>query len=301
MANPALIETGLDLVAFATLVYLGIPTYSIYTVEQSKRRSWRLGQTEPVHVHFFVYGGTVQQAAINLLSDKARAADLVHGDVSRGLAALNAPAHDFLTELTQQVMSGQAEDAMASWKPEVRSKDGRDPRVKTVPSMAEVVLALARKHDVDFDRVGAHLKLSLGAGWDPLSVERIGAGEVAVSHTFVQNGDVVFDPEITFFTGYGDDAWVPTSITQPPVLLVGQDGSERVLGGYRCVAWVRGGELADADVAGVAELAEFAEMWARNIRAQGWLERGEVVRAEEVVELDVTETGQYIMPLFEEM
>jgi hypothetical protein len=56
MANPALIETGLDLVAFATLVYLGIPTYSIYTVEQSKRRSWRLGQTEPVHVHFFVYG-----------------------------------------------------------------------------------------------------------------------------------------------------------------------------------------------------------------------------------------------------
>jgi hypothetical protein len=73
-----------------------------------------------------------------------------------------------------------------------------------------------------------------------------------------------------------------------------------VLGGYRRVASVRCGELVDVDIAGVAELAEFAAMWARNIRAQGWLEHGEVVRAEGVVELKVTETGQYIMPLFEE-
>jgi hypothetical protein len=86
---------------------------------------------------------------------------------------------------------------------------------------------------VDFDRVGAHLKLSLGVGWDPLSIERIGADEVAVSHTFVQNGDVVFDPEVTFFTGYGGGAWVPTSITQPPVSTTARDGVFRRFGANR--------------------------------------------------------------------
>jgi hypothetical protein len=290
MANPALVETGMDLLAFPTLVYLGIPTYSIYTIEQSKRRSWRLGQTEPVHVHFFVYGGTVQHAAIKLLSDKARAADLVHGDVSRGLAALNAPGQDFLRELTQQVMRGDVEREIAAWQqpappqPSAPSASAVEPeaqgrRVPASPGMQEVITALAAKHGLNLRRVGAYLKLSLGESFDPLNVDVITPHEVAVSHTFIQNGDVIFDPEITFYTGGGEAGWVPTSITQAPVALK-MGGETKVLGGYTRIAEVRAGKLAEVDEHEAAEAAAFAEMWARNIEGQGWLDHGEVVRLE---------------------
>lgn len=295
MANPANVETGLDLIDFPTLIYLGVPTYSIYTIEQSKRRSWRLGQTEDVDVYFFVYGGTVQHAAINLLSDKARAADLVHGDVSRGLAALNAPANDFLRELTQQVMRDGFEHEVAAWEPEEREEardqsaearslepNGKkpDPRLTFTQRMHKVIGALAEKHGMKLGKIGAYMKLHLGEGFDPLNVEVIGPGKVAVSHTFIQNGDVMLDPEVTFYVGFGETGWVPTSITQPQVAV--QTGSDvQIMGGYKRVAGVaEGGGLVEVDFGGVAELAEFADWWAGNVEAQGWLERGEVVEVE---------------------
>ena len=37
-----------------------------------------------------------------------------------------------------------------------------------------------------------------GSGYMPLIIERIGEDEISVSHTYLQNGDVMYDPEMTF-------------------------------------------------------------------------------------------------------
>ena len=69
--HPRLVQTGLDLLDFPTIVWYE-PDYSIYTIRQASRRSWRIGQTEPVEVHHIVYSRTMQAAALALVASKMR-------------------------------------------------------------------------------------------------------------------------------------------------------------------------------------------------------------------------------------
>lgn len=46
IVNPTLLETGLDLNAFTTLIYYNI-SYNLFTLRQSSRRSWRINQYAP--------------------------------------------------------------------------------------------------------------------------------------------------------------------------------------------------------------------------------------------------------------
>jgi hypothetical protein len=46
--------------------------YSVYTVLQASRRSWRIGQTEPVRVYFFAYEETIQEDALQLVAAKVQ-------------------------------------------------------------------------------------------------------------------------------------------------------------------------------------------------------------------------------------
>jgi hypothetical protein len=102
--------------------------------------------------------------------------------------------------------------------------------------------------------------------FEPLVIERIAEHQVSVAHYFTQGGDVIADPDVVLFTAYAE--WVPISIQQPSVYLAGHE-----LGGYRVMA-----ELSD-DGAGIArfypralaDVAIFCEMWAGNLKAQGWL------------------------------
>ena len=49
ICHPKLVETGLDLLAFPTLYFYEIG-YSLHTLRQASRRSWRIGQKFPVRV-----------------------------------------------------------------------------------------------------------------------------------------------------------------------------------------------------------------------------------------------------------
>ena len=53
ICHPKLVETGLDLLAFPTL-YFYQTGYSLHTLRQASRRSWRIGQKHPVKVKFLV-------------------------------------------------------------------------------------------------------------------------------------------------------------------------------------------------------------------------------------------------------
>ncbi|GIK53463.1 MAG: hypothetical protein BroJett014_24360 [Planctomycetota bacterium] len=79
ITHPRKVETGIDLLDFPTIVWMAID-YSVYTVLQASRRSWRIGQTEPVKVYFFAYEDTIQEDALRLVAAKVAAALRVNGD-----------------------------------------------------------------------------------------------------------------------------------------------------------------------------------------------------------------------------
>lgn len=102
MCSPELVETGLDLVAFPTVVYFNYTTYNLYTLRQSMRRSWRLGQENAVRVVFMYWQGSMQQDALVHLSKGMTAAYLVDGRAIDGLAAMDGQG-DFLASMVNRV------------------------------------------------------------------------------------------------------------------------------------------------------------------------------------------------------
>lgn len=110
LTNGRLVETGLDLIFANTIVQYGIE-YSINTLRQSIRRSWRLGQNKSVRVVFMAYRGTMQATAIDLIARKMRAAELVDGDATGGLAQFDVGGGNFLLELAHEVLEVHASRA----------------------------------------------------------------------------------------------------------------------------------------------------------------------------------------------
>ncbi len=141
--NPNLVSTGLDLVDFPTIVYYGIE-YSLYTLRQSSRRSWRLGQEKPVRVIFLHYTESMQEQALALIAAKLRAASLIDGEVAEGLAAMNA-AEDFTSQLMRSVMEGVPVDLGSLFWEAVMAEEevGAKEEMKPIP-----------RPQVDFDPVG---------------------------------------------------------------------------------------------------------------------------------------------------
>lgn len=71
ICNPELVKTGLDLLAFPTIYFMQTG-FNTYTVEQAARRSWRIGQDKPVHVHYAGYNATQQIACLQLMAAKIK-------------------------------------------------------------------------------------------------------------------------------------------------------------------------------------------------------------------------------------
>jgi SNF2 family DNA or RNA helicase len=112
ITNPRLVQTGLDLVSFASVVFAEVE-YSLYTLWQALRRVWRLGQTKPVKAVFAVYRGTMEAQALALMGRKMRAAQLLYGD-NVGGAIVPVEEGDFVTELAREVLRGAELDDLQS-------------------------------------------------------------------------------------------------------------------------------------------------------------------------------------------
>lgn len=119
IVNPALVETGLDLNAFTTLIFYNI-AFNLYIFRQASRRSWRINQTAPkVEVYMFYYHGTMQQRALRLMASKLSAATVIEGNISEeGLAAMS-DCEDMTTQLARELVSGlqdNVDDLSASFR-----------------------------------------------------------------------------------------------------------------------------------------------------------------------------------------
>jgi hypothetical protein len=109
VCHPRLVQTGLDLVEFPTLVWFETD-YSVYTMRQASRRSWRIGQTEPVQVVFMAYRNTLQADALKLVAQKLQSSLAVEGELPEdGLAAYGDDGDDLMLALARKIVAGEEE------------------------------------------------------------------------------------------------------------------------------------------------------------------------------------------------
>lgn len=126
----------------------------------------------------------------------------------------------------------------------------------------QAIEQIAQKHNLDLAAESAHLRLEQPGGvFMPLVIEKIGKHLVSITHYYEQNGDLCADPDVVFFTAYGE--WVAIEITQ-------------AFGGYRRVAHLNstGTQITSIDNRGQNDVADFVRLWARNIKEQQYLEHG---------------------------
>ena len=111
ICHPRLVQTGLDLIDFPTICWYETD-YSVYVMRQASRRSWRIGQTQPVKVVFMSYRNTLQADALKLVAKKLQSSLAVEGELPEdGLAAYGDEGDDLMMALARKVVSGDQEDA----------------------------------------------------------------------------------------------------------------------------------------------------------------------------------------------
>jgi len=119
ITNPSLVETGLDLNAFTTLIFYSMG-YNLFTLRQASRRSWRINQLAPrVEVYMLFYTNTMQAKAIKLMASKLAVAGIIEGSFTEeGLAAMS-DVQDMTSQMAKELMQGirdNVEDIAASFK-----------------------------------------------------------------------------------------------------------------------------------------------------------------------------------------
>lgn len=110
ISHPRKVETGLDLLDFPTIVWMAVD-YSVYTVLQASRRSWRIGQTETVKVYFYAYEATLQEDALRLVAAKVAAALRVNGDTiaDDSLAELDELSGGDIVTTLARIVTGEVQ------------------------------------------------------------------------------------------------------------------------------------------------------------------------------------------------
>ena len=113
ITNPSLVETGLDLIAFPTIIWYE-PDYSVFTVRQASRRSWRIGQPEHVDVHHLVYADCMQTQALKHIALKAQTSLALEGELPRqGLTEYGSGGQDITMDLAKQLLGQLPDDGIS--------------------------------------------------------------------------------------------------------------------------------------------------------------------------------------------
>jgi hypothetical protein len=117
ISHPKLVETGLDLLDFPTIIFYE-SGYSLHTLRQASRRSWRIGQRQPVRVKFLCYEGTMQTACLRLMGKKLLVALTMEGKFAgEGLQSIDED-DDMLSAMARELVerNGIGQSADAVWK-----------------------------------------------------------------------------------------------------------------------------------------------------------------------------------------
>ena len=130
---------------------------------------------------------------------------------------------------------------------------------KSSNRMKQVITKLAREAGADIETVGKGFTVESKC-FMPVNVTRTSTTTIAVSHTYIMNGDVVSDPDMEFYIGpmgswyachYQDYYGYQRSLELAP----GSDGKLHPVTIKRRLQ---------------AQHAQFASMWVNNIARQGF-------------------------------
>ena len=113
ISHPKIIETGMDLLSHPSLIFYE-SGYSLHTLRQASRRSWRIGQRQPVRVFYLHYEETTQSACLRLMGKKLLVSLAMEGKFYReGLQSLDED-DDMLTAMARELVTekrfGQSAD-----------------------------------------------------------------------------------------------------------------------------------------------------------------------------------------------
>jgi SNF2 family DNA or RNA helicase len=143
ICNPRLVQTGLDLIEFPTIIFFQ-SGYSVFTLRQASRRSWRIGQDKPVRVFYLGYSATMQNRALSLMAQKMETSLAVEGELTdKGLAALSESENSILYEMARALAGEETadnvENAWSAYKQqEVKAQltlDAPDPEVSSTTTV----------------------------------------------------------------------------------------------------------------------------------------------------------------------
>lgn len=121
ICNPKLVETGLDLLSFPSIIFYQCG-YSIYTLRQASRRSWRIAQKNPVKVYYLTYSDTMQTRAMKLIATKLETSLALEGELTdKGLSALSESSDSMTRELAKALLdqiadNGSLKDMWAAFR-----------------------------------------------------------------------------------------------------------------------------------------------------------------------------------------
>ena len=105
------VKEGLDVIDFPTIVWFETD-YSVYTMRQASRRSWRIGQRRPVKVVFMAYRNSLQADALKLVAKKLQSSLAVEGELPEdGVAAFGDDGDDLMLALARKIVGGDEDDS----------------------------------------------------------------------------------------------------------------------------------------------------------------------------------------------
>jgi hypothetical protein len=111
------VETGLDLLDFPTIIFYE-SGYSLHTLRQASRRSWRIGQRRPVRVKFLCCEGTMQTSCLRLMGKKLLVALTMEGKFAgEGLQSMDED-DDMLSAMARELVerNGIGDTADSVWR-----------------------------------------------------------------------------------------------------------------------------------------------------------------------------------------
>ena len=102
ICHPRVVQTGLDLLEFPTLVYMQVEV-SVFTLRQASRRSWRIGQQHPVRVIHLGYQDTAQVTMLGLIAKKVQSSLALEGELVTG-GLVDMAGGDTMLDLAKTLM-----------------------------------------------------------------------------------------------------------------------------------------------------------------------------------------------------
>jgi hypothetical protein len=157
IGNPILVQTGLDLLDFPTIIFYQTG-YSIFTLRQASRRSWRIGQDKPVRIHYLHYRGTMQERALELVGKKLSASLAIEGKLTDdGLASMSG-GEDMTLMLAKALIDGAGiEGAESVWR-SMNAKSGNQalskPHVEIIRPVPRRSLTLEMLEERSWENFG---------------------------------------------------------------------------------------------------------------------------------------------------